>query len=67
MDMRRRMHTGSAVTYDAILDAEAELVLGVWPFDPYLDHWRRVDSGQLHCRQVTHVLKQTDSYGSLYR
>ena len=49
-------------TDHSILDAEAQLVLGVRPLDLDLDHGGTRDCGQLHRRLVLAILKYVACY-----
>ena len=49
-------------TDHSILDAEAQLVLGVWPLDLDLHHRGTRDCGQLHRGLVLTVLKYVACY-----
>ena len=57
----------SSWTHHSVLDAEAELVLGVRPLDLDLHHRRTRDRRQLHCGLRLAVLKQTEIVSVLYR
>ena len=50
------------LTDHSVLDAEAQLVLGVWPLDLDLDHRGTRDCGQLHRGLVLTVLKYVACY-----